>query len=108
MIDVLSDYPGTVLILDEAHSSGALGATGRGICEHFNLTPQAMTERGIEPIIMTTFSKFAASAGAAISTNSKAFAQLLDACPTSIGTISLPPPSTAAALEAIRQLRRNS
>ena len=29
---------------------------------------------------------------------------LLDACPTSIGTISLSPPATAAALAAIRQL----
>jgi glycine C-acetyltransferase len=32
---------------------------------------------------------------------------LLDVSPTSIGTISLPPPTTAAALESIRQVRQN-
>ncbi len=107
MLDVLERYPGSVLILDEAHSSGAIGATGRGICEHFGLSPRDIAERGIEPVIMTTFSKFAASAGAAISSYSREFIELLDVCPTSIGTISLPPPSTAAAIEAIRQLRRH-
>ncbi len=106
MLDVLERYPGCVLILDEAHSSGALGATGRGIYEHFGLSPQDVKDRGIEPIIMTTFSKFAASAGAAISSYSKAFIELLDACPTSIGTISPPPSTTAAALEAVRQLQQ--
>ena len=106
MVDVLANYPNAVLILDEAHSSGALGETGRGICEHFDLSPEQIREKGVEPVIMTTFSKFGASAGAAISTFSKEFTMLLDACPTSIGTISLSPPATAAALEAIRQLRK--
>lgn len=105
IVEVMADYPKSILILDEAHSSGALGETGRGICEHFGLTPDDIRERGIEPIIMTTFSKFAASAGAAISTFSKEFVELLDVCPTSICTISPPPPTTAAAAEAIRQLR---
>ena len=105
LIELLSDYPGAVLILDEAHSSGAIGKTGGGIFEHFGLCPQDALDAGIEPVVMTTFSKFAASAGAAISCFSKAFVELIDACPTSIGTISLPPSATAAALEAIRQLR---
>ncbi len=56
---------------------------------------------------MTTFSKFAASAGAAISSHSRELIDLLDVSPTSIGTISLPAPTTAAALEAIRQVRQN-
>ncbi len=104
MLELLEHYPGCVLIMDEAHSSGAIGATGRGIYEHFGFSPQDAVDRGIEPVIMTTFSKFAASAGAAISSYSKSFIELLDACPTSIGTISLPPSATAAALESIRQL----
>jgi glycine C-acetyltransferase len=56
---------------------------------------------------MTTFSKFAASAGAAISSHSRELIDLLDVSPTSIGTISLAPPLTAAALESIRQVRQN-
>lgn len=54
---------------------------------------------------MTTFSKFAASAGAAISSHIAELKPLLNVSPTSIGTISLPPPTTAAALESIRQVR---
>ncbi len=106
MLDVLHNYEGSVLVMDEAHASGALGATGRGIYEHFGLLPQQAVERGVIPLIMTTFSKFAASAGAAISTHVAELKPLLNVSPTSIGTISLPPPTTAAALESIRQVRK--
>jgi glycine C-acetyltransferase len=107
MLDVLQHYEGSVLVMDEAHASGALGATGRGIYEHFGLTPQDAINRGIVPIIMTTFSKFAASAGAAISTHVQEFKPLLNVSPTSIGTISLSAPLAAAALESIRQVRQH-
>lgn len=106
MIDIMSHYEGSVLVMDEAHASGALGATGRGIYEHFGLLPQHAIERGVIPLIMTTFSKFAASAGAAISSHVAELKPLLNVSPTSIGTISLPPPVTAAALESIRQVRQ--
>ena len=106
MLDVLQNYDGSVLLMDEAHASGALGATGRGIYEHFGILPQHAIERGIVPLIMTTFSKFAASAGAAISSHVAELIPLLNVSPTSIGTISLPPPLTAAALESVRQVRR--
>ncbi len=105
MIEVLADYPGSVIVMDEAHASGAIGATGRGIYEHFGILPQQVIDKGVVPLIMTTFSKFAASAGAAISSHVSELIDLLDVCPTSIGTISLPPPTTAAALASIRQVR---
>lgn len=106
MLDVLGNYDGSVLLMDEAHASGAIGATGRGIYEHFGILPQDAIERGVVPLIMTTFSKFAASAGAAISSHVAELKPLLNVSPTSIGTISLPAPTTAAALESIRQVRR--
>ena len=106
ILSVLQNYPGSVLLMDEAHASGAIGATGRGIYEHFGLLPQQAVERGVVPLIMTTFSKFAASAGAAISSHVAELKPLLNVSPTSIGTISLPPPMTAAALESIRQVRK--
>lgn len=106
MIDVMSNYEGSVLVMDEAHASGAIGATGRGIYEYFDMLPQDAIERGVIPLIMTTFSKFAASAGAAISTHVAELKPLLNVSPTSIGTISLPPPTTAAALESIRIVQR--
>lgn len=107
MLDVLQNYPGSVLLMDEAHASGAIGATGRGIYEHFGIQPLQAVKQGVVPLIMTTFSKFAASAGAAISTHVAELKPLLNVSPTSIGTISLPPPMAAAALESIRQVRQS-
>lgn len=106
MLDVMADYPGSVVVMDEAHASGAIGAKGEGIYDHFGITPQSVIDRGMVPLIMTTFSKFAGSAGAAISAPNRELIDLMDVSPTSIGTISLPPPVTAAALESIRQVRQ--
>ncbi len=105
MLDIMEAYPGSVVVMDEAHASGAIGGKGEGIYDHFGITPQSVIDRGIVPIIMTTFSKFAGSAGAAISAPNRELIDLLDVSPTSIGTISLPPPVTAAALESIRLVR---
>ncbi|MBD2102156.1 aminotransferase class I/II-fold pyridoxal phosphate-dependent enzyme [Leptolyngbya sp. FACHB-261] len=107
MLQVLSHYEGSTLLMDEAHASGSLGSYGGGIYDHFDLDPYKAVEMGINPLIMTTFSKFAASAGAAISTHVKELVPLLNVSPTSIGTISLAPPLTAAALESVRKLRRS-
>lgn len=106
MINIMQAYEGSVLVMDEAHASGAIGTTGRGIYEHFGILPQQAIAQGVIPLIMTTFSKFAASAGAAISTHVAEFKPLLNVSPTSIGTISLPAPLAAAALESIRQVRQ--
>jgi glycine C-acetyltransferase len=107
MLDVLQKYDGSVLLMDEAHASGAIGPTGKGIYEHFGILPQHAIEQGVVPLIMTTFSKFAASTGAAISSHVAELKPLLNVSPTSIGTASLPPPTTAAALESIRQVRQS-
>lgn len=106
MIEVLQNYEDSVLVMDEAHASGAIGATGGGIYEHFEIRPEYALEKGVVPLIMTTFSKFAASAGAAISSPVPELIPLLNVSPTSIGTVSLSPPLAAAALESIRQVRR--
>ncbi len=102
MIDILSNYPDSVLLMDEAHATGAIGSTGRGIYEYFGLKPQDAIDQGVVPLIMTTFSKFGASVGAAISTHVAELKPLLNVSPTSIGTCSLAPPLTAAALQSLR------
>ena len=106
MIKILSNYPDSVLVMDEAHASGAIGKTGRGIYEHFGLTPQDAIDQGVVPLIMTTFSKFGASVGAAISSHVAELKPLLNVSPTSIGTCSLAPPLTAAALQSLRIVRQ--
>ncbi len=107
MIDILSNYPGSVLLMDEAHASGSIGATGRGIYEHFEITPQYALDRGVYPLIMTTFSKFGASVGAAISSPVPELKPLLNVSPTSIGTCSLAAPLAAAALQSVRIVKQN-
>jgi glycine C-acetyltransferase len=107
MIEILANYPGSTLVMDEAHASGALGATGRGIYEHFGLKPEDAIQKGVHPLIMTTFSKFGASVGAAISSHAPELKPLLNVSPTSIGTCSLAPPLTAAALQSIRTVKGN-
>ena len=107
MIDILSQYPDSTLVMDEAHASGAIGATGRGIYEHFGLKPQDAIDQGINPLIMTTFSKFGASVGAAISTHVAELKPLLNVSPTSIGTCSLAPPLTAAALQSLKIVQQH-
>jgi glycine C-acetyltransferase len=106
-VDVLSEYDDTVLVFDEAHATGAIGRTGRGICEHHGVTPQAMLAKGVNPILLTTFSKFAASAGAAISTDVAELLQVMTLSPTSFGTAALTPPNVASALESFRILRQS-
>eukprot|EP01084_Bolivina_argentea_P051446 94631_1 len=49
------------LYVDEAHSIGAIGQTGHGICEYFNINPNKID------ILMGTFSKGFASIGGFIS-----------------------------------------
>jgi glycine C-acetyltransferase len=107
MIEILAQYPGSTLLMDEAHASGSIGATGRGIYEHFGLKPQDALDRGVIPLIMTTFSKFGASVGAAISSPVPELIPLLNVSPTSIGTCSLSPPLAAAALQSIRIVKEH-
>ena len=105
MIEVMSQYPDSVLLMDEAHASGAIGASGRGIYEHYGLKPQDAIDKGVVPLIMTTFSKFGASVGAAISSPVAELKPLLNCSPTSIGTCALSPPLAAAALQSIRTVQ---
>jgi glycine C-acetyltransferase len=105
MIEILSHYPDSTLVMDEAHASGSIGLTGRGIYEHFGLKPQDAIDQGIHPLIMTTFSKFGASVGAAISSPTPELIPLLNVSPTSIGTCSLAPPLTGAALQSIKVVK---
>ena len=105
LLEVLKDYPDSTLVVDEAHATGTIGATGKGIFEHFNLTPQDAINMGINPVIITTFSKFAGSAGAAISSNVPEFIKLLKYTPTSIGTIAMAPSLAAGAITAIKLMQ---
>lgn len=88
------------LMVDEAHATGALGATGRGIAE----------EQGIDPteveIWMGTLSKTLAGAGGYIA-GSRALIELLKyTSPGFVFSVGLSPPVAAAATAAIDVMTR--
>lgn len=87
-----------MLMVDEAHSFGTMGATGRGIAEHFN-----MDARDVD-IWMGTLSKSAASCGGYIA-GSQALIELLRyTAPGFVFSVGMPPAQVAAALAAINTL----
>jgi 7-keto-8-aminopelargonate synthetase-like enzyme len=83
------------LMIDEAHSIGVLGKTGRGIEEHF----------GLEDVIdlkMGTLSKTIPSVGGYVAGNSDLIQYLRHASRAYIFSAALPPAQAAAANEAFK------
>jgi glycine C-acetyltransferase len=88
---------GAWLMIDEAHSLGVLGTTGRGIEEHFGLP-------GVIDIKMGTLSKTIPSVGGYIAGRSDLIKYLRHQTRAYIFSAALPPAQTAAALEGFRVL----
>ncbi len=91
---------GAFLMVDEAHSIGVLGRSGRGIGEQFGIDP-----REVE-IWMGTLSKAFASCGGYIAGSSDLVELLKYSAPGFVFSVGLPPPSAGASLAAIRQMQR--
>src|SRR5262249_33574720 len=90
---------GAWLMVDEAHSIGVLGKTGRGVAEHFGIDFRQVD------IWMGTLSKTLASCGGYIC-GSKALIEILrSSAPGFIYSVGLSPPATAAALAALEILK---
>ena len=87
-------------MVDEAHSLGVIGATGRGVAEHFDLAP------GDIDILMGTLSKTFASCGGFIAGRRELIDILKYFAPGLVlYSAGISPVSTAAALAALRVLR---
>lgn len=80
-----------MLMVDEAHSLGVLGETGRGIQEHFGL------DRDEIDIQMGTLSKTIPSIGGYIAGSSELITYLRHSVRAFVFSAALPPPSAAAA-----------
>ncbi|MBL8913690.1 MAG: aminotransferase class I/II-fold pyridoxal phosphate-dependent enzyme [Archangium sp.] len=90
-----------MLLVDEAHSAGVVGPTGRGIGEHFNVN------RADVDMWMGTLSKSFASCGGYIA-GSKALVEYLKyTTPGFVYSVGIPPPNAAAALAATRQMLKH-
>jgi 8-amino-7-oxononanoate synthase len=88
-----------LLIVDEAHSMGVLGAHGRGIGEHFKIDPNDVD------LWMGTLSKAFASCGGYIAGRQAVVEHLKYLAPGFIYSVGMSPPDAAAALAAIRLMR---
>lgn len=75
IVDVKNKY-GAYLYVDEAHSIGALGATGRGVCEHLGVDFDEVD------ILMGTFTKSFGSAGGYLAASHAVIQHLRDNSPS--------------------------
>lgn len=84
------------LMVDEAHSAGTMGKTGRGIGEHFGVDPKDVD------IWMGTLSKSFASCGGYIAGSAALVEQLKYLSSGFVYSVGLSPALTAAALTAVQ------
>ncbi len=98
LIEIKKRY-GCWLMVDEAHSLGVLGKTGRGVGEHFGVN-----FRDVD-IWMGTLSKTLGSCGGYICGHKDLVEILKYHSPGFVYSVGLPPPGTAAALAALEMLK---
>ena len=89
----------TFLMVDEAHSMGTIGKTGRGISEYYQINPNDVD------LWMGTLSKSFASCGGYIAGNSALIEYLKYTAPGFVFSVGISPPNAAASLAAIRVLK---
>lgn len=83
------------LMVDEAHSLGVMGASGKGIAEYFNI------DNKLVDIWMGTLSKTLASCGGYIAGSKALVEHLKIAAPGFLYSVGMSPPLAGAALESI-------
>jgi 8-amino-7-oxononanoate synthase len=89
---------GALLLVDEAHSIGVLGKTGRGVGEHFGV------DRADVDLWMGTMSKSLASCGGYVGGSRTLVNYLKYTAPGFIFSVGITPANAAAGLEALRQI----
>jgi 8-amino-7-oxononanoate synthase len=92
---------GAFLLVDEAHSIGAIGATGRGICEAQNVDPA-----GID-ILTGSLSKAIPSSGGFVAGARALKIYVQHGSAPYMFSAAMTPPNAAAALETIRMLQED-
>lgn len=97
LISIKKRY-GAWLMIDEAHSLGVLGKTGRGVAEHFGVDPREVD------IWMGTLSKTLGSCGGYICGKFDLVNLLKHHSPGYVYSVGLSPPGAAAALAALQTL----
>lgn len=109
---VLAEYPGAILLVDDAHAIGVLGETGRGTYEHLGLfesvslaCPQPATRDGVYPLVCGTLSKAAGGFGGIIPGSRAIIERLRTTSPYYTGASATPVPVAAATARALELMR---
>lgn len=89
-----------LLMVDEAHSIGVMGAGGRGIAEHFGMDSKEVD------LWMGTLSKALASCGGYVAGSAPLIEYLKHSVPGFVYSVGMPPASCAAALKALEIMQR--
>jgi serine palmitoyltransferase len=84
------------LYVDEAHSIGALGRRGRGVCDFFGIDPKDVD------ILMGTFTKAFASVGGYIASSKEVIDHLRKTSLGGIYEVSMPPANVQQAISAMK------
>jgi 8-amino-7-oxononanoate synthase len=95
----LSKKHKTLMLVDEAHSLGTMGPTGRGIGEHWGIA------RTDVDLWMGTLSKSLASCGGYIAGSAELVEYLRYTAPGFVYSVGMSPPNAAAALAALTVLQ---
>ena len=93
---------GLILMVDEAHSACVIGENGGGVDEYFNLDPTDID------IKMGTLSKGLGACGGFLAGSAVLIQYLRYNLPGFVFSVGISPPVAAAALEALRILRRDA
>ena len=97
-ISAVARRHGAKLMVDEAHSTGIIGATGRGIEEHFGLS-------GAADVLMGTFSKAPGTAGGYVCGSRELITYLRFYAHSAMFTAALPAPICAGVTAAYRVMQ---
>jgi 7-keto-8-aminopelargonate synthetase-like enzyme len=99
IIELAKKYDAATMV-DDAHAFGVLGNGGRGTADHFGLTKET-------DIIMSTFSKSLASLGGFMAADRYVVDYVKHNSRPFIFSASIPPSSCAAALAALRVIKKD-
>src|SRR5256886_17226792 len=89
-----AEHAGGTVVVDDAHGTGVMGATGRGTVEHFGLEGRPLVQMG-------TLSKALGGLGGFIAGSRDLIEYLVNRARAFIYTTALPPALAAAAIAAL-------
>ncbi|PQO31703.1 type I polyketide synthase [Blastopirellula marina] len=97
LVEIKEKYK-AMLFVDEAHSIGTMGKTGRGICEYFGIPGSRID------FLMATLSKSFGSCGGYIAGKKTMIEYLKYTAPGFVFSVGMPPSNAAAALASLKRI----